>query len=57
MRQAGTAARDRHLPALSRRSAASSRQRAERIEMMHRFDHANYDTYVCPPKHEQQLAL
>jgi hypothetical protein len=24
---------------------------------MHRFDHADYDTYVGPPKHEQQLVL
>jgi hypothetical protein len=24
---------------------------------MHRFDHPNYDTYVGPPKHEQQLVL
>jgi hypothetical protein len=24
---------------------------------MHRFDHTDYDTYVGPPKHEQQLVL
>jgi hypothetical protein len=24
---------------------------------MHRFDHSDYDTYVGPPKHEQQLVL
>jgi hypothetical protein len=29
----------------------------ESMLAMHRFDHPNYDTYVGPPKHEQQLAL
>jgi hypothetical protein len=29
----------------------------ESMLAMHRFDHADYDIYVGPPKHEQQLAL